>query len=78
MSDHPWMEQYRLGELSRLHDEARQQALRLRREAMDDFWRGANGLLGGAALAAQRAAQRLAYRLQRRGVRRPALPAACP
>jgi len=64
--------------LARLHDAAREEAQRLRREAMDDFWRGANGLLGHAALTAQRAATRLAHRLQRRhgpgGAARTAFP----
>ncbi len=52
--------------LNRLHDAARADAERLRREAIDDFWRGADAVLATAATGARRAAERLAYRLQRR------------
>lgn len=53
--------------LAQLHDQARREARRLRREAVDDFWRGANtvwerSLAGGQALA-QRSASRLQARL---------------
>ena len=56
--------------LAQLHDQARREARRLRREALDDFWRGANtvwerSLAGGQALA-QRSASRLQARLARR------------
>ena len=56
--------------LAQLHDQARREARRLRREAVDDFWRGANtvwerSLAGGQALA-QRSASRLKARLARR------------
>ena len=30
--------------ISQLHDQARREASRLRREAVDDFWRGANAV----------------------------------
>jgi hypothetical protein len=42
------------------------EALALRREAMLDFWRGADALLGHAAFSARRSAERLAQRLRRR------------
>lgn len=51
----------------RLHDLAKCEALRLRDEAVDDFWRGADAMLGTTADRARRSAQRLAYRLARRG-----------
>lgn len=44
----------------------REDALRLRSEAIDDFWRGADQVLSGAAVRARRAATRLAQRLSRR------------
>lgn len=52
-------------ELHRLHDAARREAERLRHEAIDDFWRGADALVATAATRALRGAQRLAHRLQR-------------
>jgi hypothetical protein len=52
--------------LNRTHDLAHCQADVLRREAMDDFWRGADGLLAMGADRAGRSAQRLADRLARR------------
>lgn len=56
--------------LAHLHDQARREARRLRREAVDDFWRGADAvwqrsLAGGQALAL-RSASRLKARLARR------------
>lgn len=54
--------------LNDLHDRARVQAEALRREAMDDFWRGTNAALATAAGGALRSAHRLAHRLQRRGM----------
>ena len=59
--------------LAHLHDQARREARRLRREAVDDFWRGADAvwqrsLAGGQALA-QRSAIRLKARLARRAYR---------
>ena len=48
----------------RLHDFARIQAEALRREAIDDFWRGANALLSTAFTDANRASARLAARLR--------------
>jgi len=55
--------------LARLHDRARIEASRLRSEAVDEFWRGADavwqrGLHGGEALA-QRSAARLRASLAR-------------
>ncbi len=52
--------------LNRMRDLARCQADVLRREAMDDFWRGANGLLQAGVDQAGRSARRLANRLSRR------------
>ena len=56
--------------LAHPHDQARREARRLRREAVDDFWRGADAvwqrsLAGGQALAL-RSASRLKARLARR------------
>lgn len=53
----------------RLHDQAKADAMRLRSEAVDDFWRGADAvwqrsLLSGQALA-ERSAARLKSRLAR-------------
>ena len=58
----------------RLHDLAKAEAQRLRRQAMcdfgseavDDFWRGANALWQHGQTAAQRSAARLQVRLARR------------
>ena len=55
--------------LARLHDEAKAEASRLRSEAVDEFWRGADavwqrGLHSGEALA-QRSATRLRASLAR-------------
>ena len=55
---------YDTATLNRLHDQARQRALLLREEAIDDFWRGANALLWGPLSSARRAAARLSQRLQ--------------
>ncbi len=51
---------------ARLHDLAKGEAVRLRDVAVDDFWRGADAMLGTTADSARRSAQRLAYRLARR------------
>jgi hypothetical protein len=51
--------------LHRLHDQALADAKALRREAIADFWRGADGLLASAATQTQRTAERWAQRLQR-------------
>ncbi len=69
----PFTERYGLLELQRLHDEARVRAHVLRREAFDDFWRGASGLVGDATLSTARAARRLAHRLNRLRRREPLL-----
>lgn len=53
-----------------LHEQALADAERLRREAIDDFWRGADQVLGGWASGARRSAERLARRLQRRAPHR--------
>ena len=49
-----------------LHRQALLRAEALRREAQDDFWRGAGAVLATAATRSLRSAQRLAARLQRR------------
>lgn len=50
-------------ELARLHAQAHQEAARLRREAIDDVWRGADALWASALDTAGRSATRLAARL---------------
>lgn len=59
--------------LAQLHDHARLQASRLRREAIGEFWRGAHALwtcaLAGAHTQVQRSAARLKARLSRRAPR---------
>ncbi|MFO1328528.1 MAG: hypothetical protein U1F56_14315 [Rubrivivax sp.] len=49
----------------RLHDEALVRAHALRREAIDDFWRGAGQALGDASTQALRASERLLARWRR-------------
>lgn len=51
---------------ARIHDQARDDADILRREAISDFWRGADAALAAARNAAGRSARRLARRLARR------------
>lgn len=53
-------------ELSALHDLARHRAQELRREAIGDFWRGADAVVASTADAVGRSARRLAHRLARR------------
>ncbi|TXT40913.1 MAG: hypothetical protein FD135_815 [Comamonadaceae bacterium] len=53
----------------RLHDLAKAEAERLRNEAVDDFWRGANALWQRGQTTAQRSASRLQARLARRAQR---------
>lgn len=53
-----------------LHDQARAEALRLRRAAIDDFWRGADAALERAWMTARALATRSAQRLNARLVRR--------
>lgn len=60
-----------------LHDQARERALELRAEAMQDFWRGIGDLLAGQRLAARRAAHRYAQRLERHLRDRGEAPAPC-
>lgn len=50
---------------ARLHDEARARALALRREAIDDFWRGASAVLTDPPTQALRASARLLARWRR-------------
>ena len=49
----------------RLHAAARRRAEDLRREAIDDFWRGSNALLSNTMARARRSAERLRARLTR-------------
>ena len=51
----------------RLHDEALARALQLRREAIDDFWRGAGDVLSDTATQTLRASARLLARWRRHG-----------
>ena len=51
---------------ARLHDEALAHAHALRREAIDDLWRGAGAVLGDASTQALRASSRLLARWRRR------------
>ena len=59
--------------LAQLHDQAKREARRLRREAVDDFWRGADAVwqrsLAGGQMLAHRRAPRLRARLARRANR---------
>jgi uncharacterized RmlC-like cupin family protein len=54
-------------ELMRLRDAAYKEALRLRHEAMESFWHGADAIASSAATRTLRSAQRLLYSLQRSG-----------
>lgn len=47
------------------HDRARQRAEALRRQALDDFWRGTDQVLSTAATRTLRAARRWSARLAR-------------
>ena len=72
-----WPDPLAPAELNRLYDEARRRAGELRREALDDVWRGADAALASTLGSAQRSALRLASRLARHRSRRtPALPGA--
>ncbi len=71
------MSAYDPTELSRLHTLAHRRAEELRREAIDDFWRGADAAWVATLGSARRSAQRLAYRLARHArARREAAPSA--
>lgn len=52
-------------DLTALHAEALRRSQLLRREAIDDFWRGADAALAATVAGACRSAQRLAHRLAR-------------
>jgi hypothetical protein len=56
--------------LARLHDQARLEASRLRAEAVDDFWRGADAVWQRGLQTGQAAFERSATRLQTRLARR--------
>ncbi|MDO8449349.1 MAG: hypothetical protein Q7T10_11155 [Rhodoferax sp.] len=56
--------------LARLHDEAKAEAVRLRREAIDDFWRGANAVWQRCVETGQATAERSAARWKARLIRR--------
>ena len=51
---------------ARLHDLAKAQAIRLRREAVDDFWRGADAVLQRSLKMGQASVERSAARLKAR------------
>ena len=57
-------------DLAALHDEALRRAQELRREAVDDFWRGADAVWSAGLATARRRAQRLAHSLSRHAQRR--------
>lgn len=59
-------------QLDRLHTAARRYAEDLRREAIDDFWRGADAALSNTLVSARRSAERLAARLTRHAALRAA------
>lgn len=50
---------------NRMMELAKQRAQALRREAIDDFWRGADAAWAASLATARRSAQRLAHRLAR-------------
>ncbi len=52
-------------EYFRIKEQAKQQAQALRREAIGDFWRGADAAWAASLATARRSALRLAYRLAR-------------
>lgn len=66
-----WPEPLAPAELNRLHDQARRLAHELRREAVEDFWRGADTAFAATLGTAQRSALRLAQRLARHRRSRP-------
>ncbi len=51
---------------ARLHDLAKTQAIRLRNQAVDDFWRGADAVLQRSLKTGQAAVERSAARLKAR------------
>ncbi len=51
--------------LNSLHEQARRRAQELRREAVGDFWRGADAVWSAGLVSARRSAQRLAHSLVR-------------
>lgn len=61
-------------EVNALHDLARRRALELRREAIGDFWRGADAVWAASLATTRRSAQRLAHRLARHAQLREAQP----
>ncbi len=52
-------------EVNALHSLARRRAQELRREAIGDFWRGADAAWAASLATARRSAERLAHRLAR-------------
>lgn len=51
--------------LNSLHEQARRRAWELRREAVGDFWRGADAVWSAGLASTRRSAQRLAHSLAR-------------
>jgi hypothetical protein len=77
MNADPLIAGMRLADLNRRHEQARQRAIELRDQAIDEFWQGVNSALWAQLSSAQRAATRLSQRLQRhRQLRGRALPPA--
>lgn len=58
-------ESYSPSALNSLHEQARRRAQELRREAVGDFWRGADAVWSAGLASARRSAQRLAHSLAR-------------
>ena len=63
MITHATSQALRPDRLNRLHDLAHEQAVALRRDAIDGFWRGADAVLTKSVTSSQRAASRFAARL---------------
>ncbi len=58
----------------RIKEQAKQHAQALRREAIGDFWRGADAAWAATLDTAQRSARRLAHRVARHAEARAAAP----
>ena len=59
-----------LAERDRLRSQAREQALALRQQAIDEFWRGTDAWLSGVVTRGRRSADRLAARLRQHAKQR--------
>lgn len=58
----------------RIKEQAKQRAQELRREAIGDFWRGADAAWSATLATAERSARRLVHRLARHAETRAAAP----